>query len=229
MLKSFKLTLAALGLVLLVHAPAFSATLVFSYSGGSVSCPGGCSLSTDWNLFEPSESYAGVPGFGPRMMRGTWLYVDVYGLPAHTSVSMDFLLAAIDSWDGLTGGYSPDIFDVQVEGTSVFSAGFDIFDYSDQSPVRGTELAWNVPLGFNSWNDAAYDMSSVAALHGIAHSASSLEVAFLFANSQGLDDESFGIDQLKIYVDGAQVPEPSILGLLGLGLARLAATRRRRA
>ena len=70
-------------------------------------------------------------------------------------------------------------------------------------------------------------MSSVAALHGIAHSASSVQIKFLFANSQGLDDESFGVDQLKIHVDGAQVPEPSVLGLLGLGLARLVTARRR--
>ena len=150
------------------------------------------------------------------------------GLPAHTSVSIDFLLAVIDSWDGLgVTNVGPDIFEVLVDGTLVFAAGYNNFDAADQSAVRGTQLAYDVPLGFGNWNDAAYDMTSVAALHGIAHSSSSMTVQFRFANPQGIDDESFALENLRISVNDGTVPEPSMLALLGAGLAGLGLRRRR--
>ena len=223
-----KSSLAALAVGLLAHAPAESA-VVFTYQNG-LSCGtlSSCSIGTNGNLSEPSQVYSTVAGFDSQFARGTAITVSLNGLPTHTTVGIDFLLAVIDSWDGLTGGFSPDIFEVKVDGTTVFSAGYDIFDAADQSPVRGTQLAYNVPLGFSSnWNDAAYDMASVAALQGIAHSASTMSVEFLFANSQGIDDESFAVENLRISVDSVSVPEPSAIALFGLALSGFAFARRK--
>jgi hypothetical protein len=224
-----KSALAAMALGMLVQAPAHSAEL-FTYNNG-LSCPSlsvGCAIFTNGNLVEPSQGYGAIPGFDSEFARGTAITASLNGMPAHTTVSIDFLLAVIDSWDGLGGGFGPDIFEVKVDGVTVFSAGYDIFDAADQSLVRGTQLAYNVPLGFGSWNDAAYDMASVAALHDIPHSASDMIVEFLFPNSQGIDDESFALENLRISANVSGVPEPSTLALLGLGLAGLAATRRRK-
>lgn len=223
-----KSSLAALAVGLLAHAPAESA-VVFTYQNG-LSCGtlSICSIGTNGNLSESSQVYSTVAGFDSQFARGTAITVSLNGLPTHTTVGIDFLLAVIDSWDGLTGGFSPDIFEVKVDGTTVFSAGYDIFDAADQSPVRGTQLAYNVPLGFSSnWNDAAYDMASVAALQGIAHSASTMSVEFLFANSQGIDDESFAVENLRISVDSVSVPEPSAIALFGLALSGFAFARRK--
>ena len=202
--------------------------MVFTYQNG-LSCGtlSSCSISTNGNLAEPSQGYSGVTGFDSNFARGTAITAFLNGLPTHTTIGIDFLLAVIDSWDGLSGDYSPDIFEVKVDGNTVFSAGYDIFDAADQSPVLGTQLAYNVALGFSGWNDAAYDMASVAALQGIAHSASTMSVQFLFANSQGIDDESFALENLRISVDSASVPEPSIIALFGLALSGFAFARRR--
>ncbi len=222
-----KSSLAALAVGLLAHAPAESA-VVFTYQNG-LSCGtlSFCSIATDGNLSAPSQGYSSVAGFDSEFARGTAITANLNGLPTHTTVGIDFLLAVIDSWDGLTGCCSPDIFEVKVDGTTVFSAGYDIFDAADQSPVRGTQLAYDVALGFSpNYNDAAYDMASVAALQGIAHSASTMTVEFLFANSQGIDDESFALENLRISVNSASVPEPSALALFGLALSGFAFTRR---
>lgn len=223
-----KSSLAALAVGLLAHAPAESA-VVFTYQNG-LSCGtlSFCSIATDGNLSEPSQGYSSVAGFDSEFARGTAITANLNGLPTHTTVGIDFLLAVIDSWDGLTpSGVAPDIFEVKVDGTTVFSAGYDIFDAADQSPVRGTQLAYDVALGFSGWNDAAYDMASVAALQGIAHSASTMTVEFLFPNSQGIADESFALENLRISVNSASVPEPSALALFGLALSGFAFARRK--
>lgn len=232
-MKSFlKSALAAFALMMLAQTPAQSA-VVYSFNN-ALSCPTlsvGCSVSTNHNLAEPSQGYSALAGFDSQFARGDWVTAQLWGMPAHTSVSIDFLLAVIDSWDGLSGGAAagPDVFEVKVDGVTVFSAGYDILNAGDQSAVLGTQLAYDVQLGFGVWNDAAYDMASVAALHGIAHSAANMTVQFLFANSQGLSDESFAIENLRISVPSNGVPEPSILALFAVGLAGIGFSRRRRA
>ena len=146
-------------------------------------------------------------------------------LETHTTLDLEFDLAVIDSWDGLDPPWGPDYFNVTLDGGSVFQENFG--SYSDPPFVSGSNLYNTV-----EWEDSAYHIS----LSGIAHSASTLTVAW-FANGagwQGGMDESFAIDNIVLTVDNgstpgpSRVPEPATMLLFGTGLAGLIGSRIRR-
>src|SRR5262245_35004218 len=84
-------------------------------------------------------------------------------LPAHTSINLRFLLAIIDSWDGVGCFAGPDIFNVTVDGVAIFSQAFDNSGCGIQTyvPPPGGELARRQQLGFSGggfFADSAYNM-----------------------------------------------------------------------
>jgi len=112
--------------------------LVFSVS---VSGHAAGYFSTDFNNGVPGEfsgvttveGVQGYAGYGPvgnpfggDFLRNTSIMpttLTLTGLPSHTAININFLLAIIDSWDGL-GNNGPDYFNVSVGGVSVFKKSF---------------------------------------------------------------------------------------------------------
>lgn len=174
---------------------------------------------------EPVQGYAGLGQagnqFGGKFWRNTTTgnpaqrtRLILSGVPAHRSINVRFLLAIIDSWDGSTGGASPDYFNVAVNGVPGFSKTFDIFNLSDQSYVAppGGQLTYNTQRGFNgSYNDAAYDMGLDPVFAGIPHSASILAIDFFASGGgwQGGNDESWAIENLEVLISDVG-PEPGL-------------------
>lgn len=137
-------------------------------------------------------------------------------LPPHTHVSLGFLLALIDSWDGT------ELMQVEVDGQTLFSHWFQLATGNQSDYVAppgallssGSELGWSL----GSWygRDRAYDLSLEPAFIDIPHTASTLTVVFRLgavsggaaANWQGGTDESWAIDNLKVTLSGGPSPAP---------------------
>lgn len=155
----------------------------------------------------------GHPGmqFGPNFLRFSALTLSdtrlvLRGLPAHTHVSLGFLLALIDSWDGT------ELYQVTVDGNLLFSHWFQLAtgDTTDYNAAPGTILSMGTNLGFSNGSyygrDRAYDLGNEPAFRDVPHTADSLVVVWkLSAVSggaaqqwQGGTDESWAIDQLRV-------------------------------
>lgn len=160
-------------------------------------------------------------------------------LPTHTSISLDFLLGFVNSWDGTgTGAFEGDYLDILVDGNVVATLSVNNYNFDATPPVLagGTEITHgdldNVSgYGFN--NDRIVDMSSAPALT-FAHTSSTLTLGLQAHGNgwQGGDDEYWAVDNLSVTADltAAGVPEPATWALLlgGFGLAGGALRTRRR-
>ncbi len=197
------------------------------------------------------QGYAGLgPSgnqFGGNFLRsatGNTITLQLNNLPAHNTISLHFLFAAIDSLDGTGTFPAGDFFKIVFDGATLFSESFaNALPSQIQSyvPPSGVELARHASLGFtpggdaNSccYSDSAYNLGADPRFSNFAHSASSATIEFFIfgPGNQDLNDESWAMDNLTVSVrtvdPGNNVPEPGSIALLGLGLTSLAFLRRR--
>lgn len=170
-----------------------------------------------------------------RSPTGNEITLTLDSLPAHTHISLGFLLAAIDSLDGTGSFPQGDFLRITLDGVEVFRESFaNAADYQVQSYVAppGGVLARRVDLGFQGpgsyYTDSAYDFFIEPRLQDIAHSASTATFTFLIEGPgvQALDDESWAMDKLTVSV--TPVPEASAGWLALAGLTAAAWLRRGR-
>lgn len=168
-------------------------------------------------VLTPSQGYAplGPPGniFGPTFLRaptGNIITLTVSNLPPHTSLSLDFLFAAIDSLDGTGSFPAGDFFRVDLDGVTIFRESFanatptQVQSY--MPPVAAIVLARRVDLGFagpgSFYTDSAYDMSLDPQFDDLPHTAPTATLTFQLegAGVQDLSDESWAIDNVRVTV-----------------------------
>jgi hypothetical protein len=206
--------------VLLVLPGAALAQVVFSTDFESGLPP---EFSAPNSVIEGVQGYAGLGAagnqFGGSFLRYTSqsladTKLTLTGLPAHDHVTIGFLLALIDSWDGT------ELFQIAVDGNPVFSHWFQLAtgDASSYVAPAGGLLSSGTNLGFSNgsyWGrDRAYDMSVDPAFVMIPHTAGTLEIVWSMsaisgpaaAQWQGGTDESWAIENVEVEIFSNALP-----------------------
>lgn len=191
---------------------AATGTTVFSFDFEGALPP---QLSVGGAAVEGVQGYAGLGPVGNtfagsflRGETGNTVTLTLTNLPAHQWLSLDFLFAAIDSLDGTGTFPAGDFFRVTVDGVDVLRESFANADPSQiQSyvPPPGVQLARRVDLGFSGpggfHTDSAYWLGGDPILQRIPHTASTVTITLrLEGTPQGLADESWAIDNLRVVV-----------------------------
>ncbi len=172
------------------------------------------------------EGFAGLgpasAPFGGSFLRsetGNVVTLQLAGLPAHNSIRLDFLFAAIDSLDGQGSFPSGDFFRIGIDGGTVFRESFAnamASQIQTYVPPVGVELARFLDLGFGGpgsfYTDSAYWFGGDPQFANIGHTASTLTIEFVIEGPgiQPLSDESWAMDNLKVTVDTTTFPGSAV-------------------
>lgn len=181
--------------------------------------------------------------FGARSFLGEFgnehVSLSLSNLAAHSNVLLEFDLYLIRSWDGSSAGtafdYGDDHFKLAVAGgATLLDETFSNGNPAGQSfgPLANnpyyTGASETYSLGYEFYDgiqQTSQVMDSVYRLRfNFAHDSDKLALDFSGYGLQSMEDESWGLDNVRVSV----VPEPAPLPLLGAGLALVAWVARRR-
>ncbi len=165
--------------------------------------------------------------------------------PAHTTVSLSFDLYIIRSWDGNfdTDARGPDYWAIDEGAVPVNPEDWEtITTFSNWDPSNPADPRQSFPGAFGGgdflartgasenntlgYQYSGFDMDAVyhIDLTDWAHTGADLTFSFGADHLQELGDESWGIDNVQVWVD---VPEPTTASLLVLGIVPFLRRRRK--
>jgi hypothetical protein len=181
--------------------------------------------------------------FGARSFLGEFgnqqVSLSLSNLAVHSSVLLEFDLYLIRSWDGSSAGtafdYGDDHFKLAVSGGATlldktFSngnpAGQSFGPLANNPYYTGASETYSLGYVFyDGIQQTSQVMDSVYRLSfNFAHSGDMLAFDFSGYGLQSMEDESWGLDNVRVSV----VPEPTTLPMLGAGLALVAWVARKR-
>ena len=121
-----------------------------------------------------------------------------------------------------------DTFTLTINGTTMFSGGFDMGG-------GGSNFINFIDPGVTIVSSTAYSFFGGGLTQfSVDHTLLSGNNSYLFnyGSMQGLGDEGWGLENIMITADvagsGGTIPEPSVLALLGIGLAGLSIVRKKK-
>lgn len=145
-----------------------------------------------------------------------------------TRYRLMFDLYAIDSWDGLSPSNGQDWFYVKANGPKLFNHAIAQDTSMPQwTTYAGPRTAGPVHLGFNSaWVDSIF--RNVSMDFTLPAGTSRLDLTFGSVGLLNLNDESWGIDNVRVSYEVVQVvPTPGTAMLAGMGGVLLVRRQRR--
>jgi hypothetical protein len=157
-----------------------------------------------------------LPGFGNRYLRnatnGTTRF-NFTQLDGHKALKLQFDIALLDSWDNPNSSWGPDYLYVTIGSTTY-----------QWAPAWPGTLVGNGHYAQNgAYKDSVFRHEFI-----VPHVSDSFAFAIRAGGSgfQGGNDESWGIDNIRLYADA--VPEPKSWAMLIAGFGLVGATVRRR-
>lgn len=169
--------------------------------------PAGTEWVPNWVSWTPS----GRGFLGPFSNQA--VYLTLTGLPIHDRVTAEFDVYVINSWDGNdpTPGIGPDVFSVTLgnTGQTLFAATFSNYQWHNQSypdswgagdhpPLTGALEAGT--LGYGSVGSGDLGSSVYHLTFHYTSTDSWLQVIFAAQNLEGLWNESWGIDNVRVFL-----------------------------
>lgn len=174
-------------------------------------------VSAEWSQTKIETTPEGGRKFLGQFARET-VFLSLAALPSHTSVTVNTRLFFIRTWDGNNTDFvnGPDIFRIEVMGgqtllNSTFSNVYNFphadFSQSYPSPTGGaknpafTGATETLTLGYiepgGGRSDSVYDFS-----YTFIHTGSNLQLNFISNQTEGITNESWGIDSITVTVSG---------------------------
>jgi PEP-CTERM motif len=156
-------------------------------------------------------------------------------------LTLDLLVKG--SWDGNDGTFGPDVWRVLADGGVLVETTFSNVEGSNQSFAPGSSIGvadYAPGTGAEFANADVYgifDGYSLYKFDGVSNpqieftaASDTVTLTFEGQNLQGINDESWGIDNVTVTGQGQSnaIPEPGTLALVGLGALALKCLRRRR-
>lgn len=182
-------------------------------------------LGSEWSQKRSLESGAAFTTFNGRCSWSEGIALDLPAAPKpkgpgeHIRYTALFDFYCIDSWDGNDTGYGQDWLVVNTSGGLVLADTF-ANQPGDTQTFREPDVG-RADMGFMQWQDAIYrDVE----LTWVGNDDPTIWIWWRSENLQGLIDESWGIDNVRVSYEVIPAPASATL----LGLAGLAAARRRR-
>lgn len=128
-----------------------------------------------------------------------------YSLPGdQTSVIIEFDFYEIDSWDADNEGAN-DSFLVFINNTIAVDALYAHWSDDNNADPHSTPWADPTDIGFSDWDDQKHHFSIT-----VPTSATSIKLGFGSGLDQDIDDESWGIDNVRITTSSEALSIPTL-------------------